>query len=308
MLYFTELTERMINVKTKKKALILALCLMTGSCAATGVCAAENSVVVGNRIEFSEGSEPIIKDERLLLPLRAVAEALDATIYWFNDEKRIQIVKYDTLLSLQIGNTMIGKYKIVDGSPALQETLTTDVSPAIYNDRTYVPVRAISEAFSAEIQWDNPNRTAVIIPTALTENFVRTEDIASLGEKTLCSAIGVICRDNDSGIYYLRSLQKNAIGEYDKIYFCTPLNTSMSENTSYAEYISQYWLEQFGSENPSGTVVKFSGITGKPDADTEQIYLVVNKTTTAIKTLGQYDEYMYSLGMSFDPYETIINY
>lgn len=183
-----------------------------------------------------------------------------------------------------------------------------DVAATIHNDRTYVPVRAISEAFSASIQWDNPNRTATIIQSNRTENFVQVRDISGLGEKTLCSAYGVICRDNESGIYYLRSLQKNGASEYDKVYFCTPMNTSMSENTSYAEYISQYWLEQFGTENPSGTVVKFSGITGKPDADTDQIYLVVNKTTTGMRSLGQYEAYMKSLGMSYEPFETIINY
>ena len=293
----------------RKKAFILALCLIAGSCMAAGSAYAENTtVVVGNKLELNSESQPIIKEDRLMLPLRAVAEALDATIYWFNDEKRIQIVRYDTLLSLQIGNSMMGRYRITDGSPALEETITMDVAATIHNDRTYVPVRAKSEAFSASIQWDNPNRTATIIQSNRTENFVQVRDISGLGEKTLCSAYGVICRDNESGIYYLRSLQKNGASEYDKVYFCTPMNTSMSENTSYAEYISQYWLEQFGTENPSGTVVKFSGITGKPDADTDQIYLVVNKTTTGMHSLGQYEAYMKSLGMSYEPFETIINY
>ena len=66
-----------------------------------------------------------------------------------------------------------------------------DVAATIHNDRTYVPVRAISEAFSASIQWDNPNRTATIIQSNRTENFVQVRDISGLGEKTLCSAYGV---------------------------------------------------------------------------------------------------------------------
>ena len=294
----------------RKIALLLAVCLLICSGVTTGVVFADDtSVVVGDKLEFSEGAGPIIVDDRLMLPLRAVAEALDATIYWFNDEKRIQIVQYDSLLSLQIGNTMMGCYKIIDGSPTLKETITMDVAATIYNDRTYVPVRAVSEAFSADIQWDNSNRTATIIPAKQTESFVSVREISEQAEKVLCAVYGVICRDNESGIYYLRSLQKNGAGEYDRAYFCTPINTSISEQTSYAEYISQYWLEQFGTENPSGTVVYFTGITGSPDgAENGEVYLVINKTTTGIRSLGQYDTYMKSMGMSYEPFETIINY
>lgn len=292
----------------KKKALALAICMVIGSCMAAAVCATETNVVVGEKLEFNAGAEPIIKDERLMLPLRDVAEALDATIYWFNDKKRIQIVRYDTLLSLEIGNSMMGRYKIKDGAPVLEETITMDVAATIHNDRTYVPIRAISEAFLCDIQWDNTNRTAVIISNKKNEENISVKEAAALGEKTLCSVYGVICRDSSDGIYYLRSFMKNVDGEYDKIYFCTPMNTSMSENTTYAEYISQYWLEQFGTENPSGMAVHFSGITGKPDPERDQIYLVVNKTTTNILNIGKYDEYMKSLGLTYEPFETVINF
>lgn len=294
----------------KKFAVLLSACILAGSIAAPMASFAENTtVVVGDKLDFSGGAEPIILEDRLMLPLRAVAEALDATIYWFNDEKRIQIVRYDSLLSLQIGNTMMGCYKIENGAPVLKETITMDVAATIHADRTYVPVRAISEAFSADIQWDNPNRTATIIPSEVDENYVSVGDISGMAEKTLCSAYGVICRDSESGIYYLRALQQNSSGEYDKVYFCTPTNTSMSEQTLYSEYISQYWFEQFGTENPSGTVVYFTGITGKPDGASDSIYLVINKTTTGIRSLGQYDAYMKSLGMSYTPFESsVISY
>ena len=240
----------------KKIAGLLASCLLIGSVIAPiSVSANSDSVVIGEKLEFAEGSGPIIINERIMIPLRAVAEALDATVYWFDDDKRIQIVLYDSLLSLQIDNNMMGKYIIKDGKATIDENIEMDVAAMIQNDRTYVPLRAISEAFSADITWDNPNRTALVIPKKIETNQLSLQEIASQPEGTLCSALGVISRDSTSGTFYLRSLQMNSSGDYDRIPFCTPTKTSISEDTGYGEYISAYWMEQFKTENPSGIVV-----------------------------------------------------
>lgn len=288
----------------KKLAGILAAVLLVGALVPGAAFAANEKVVVGEALQFQEGNGPLIINERLMLPLRAVSEALDATIYWFNDDKRIQIVLYDTLLSLQIGNSIMGQYTIKNGKAEPKENIEMDVPATIQNDRTYVPVRAISEAFSADVQWDNPNRTAVIIPKPRTENQVVVSEIPYQAEGTLCALTGVIAKDASNGSFYLRSLQKNGIGSYDKVYFCTPTKTSISEDTSYGEYISAYWKEQFGNDNPAGEVVRFTGITTLIDGVQ---HLVINKTTTGIRSLGYYDTYMNNLGMSFDAFANEIS-
>lgn len=286
----------------KKIAGILACCMLAGTLLSTSVFADDAAVVVGDRLEFAEGSGPIIVDNRVMLPLRAISEALDATVYWFNDDKRIQIVRYDSLLSLQIGNNMMGRYSIVDGKATILDNLEMDVPAMIQNDRSYVPLRAISEAFSADIQWDNTNRTATIVPKKIEDNLLSLQEINRQPEGTLCSAYGVISRDAQNGTFYLRSLQMNNSGDYDRIPFCTPTKTSISEDTAYGEYISAYWLEQFGTENPSGIVVYFSGITHTEGGVT---YLVINKTTTGIRSFGHYDSYMKSLGLYYNTFENM---
>ncbi|MBE5041114.1 copper amine oxidase N-terminal domain-containing protein [Ructibacterium gallinarum] len=290
-------------MKNIKRVLAVFLCAASVSVMLPAF-AEENKVVVGEKLEFAPGSEPVIVDDRLMLPLRAVSEALDATVYWFDDDKRIQIVLYDSLLSLQIGNNVMGRYTITGGKAEAVDTIEMDVPAMIQNDRTYVPVRAISEAFSADVKWDNVNRTATIVPMKRDKNELTVAEIGAQDEGVLCAAYGVIGRDNETGIFYLRSLQKNSFGEYDKMSFCTPVKTSSSDDTAYGDYISQYWLEQFETENPSGTVVYFTGITSRIDG---QLYLVINKTTTSIRSLGYYDVYMKSLGMSFEPYETVVS-
>ena len=287
----------------KKLAGLLASCMLIGSIIApVGVSANNDTVVIGDKLVFDEGSGPIIVNDRVMIPLRAVAEALDATVYWFNDDKRIQIVLYDSLLSLQIDNNMMGKYIIKDGKAVIDENIEMDVAAMIQNDRTYVPLRAISEAFDAGISWDNPNRTALVIPKKITPNQLSLQEIADQPEGTLCSALGVISRDSASGTFYLRSLQMNSNGDYDRIPFCTPTKTSISQDTGYGEYISAYWMEQFKTENPSGIVVSFTGVTHTEDGLT---YLVINKTSTGIRSLGNYDEYMKSLGLYYTPFDNM---
>lgn len=285
----------------KKLAGFLAVSLLTLTLVSVGAAGpafaeADATVVVGEALTFAQGSEPIIINDRLMLPLRAVSQALDATIYWFDDDKRVQIVLYDRLLSLQIGNSIMGRYTITDGQPEPLDNISMDVPATISNDRTYVPLRTISEAFDAEIQWNNETRTAVIVPQTRTENFLEVGEIADQPEGTLCSACGVLGKDEATGIFYLRSLQTDENGIYDSVSFCTPVKTSLSEDTSYGEYITAYWEEQFGTQDPSGLVVRFSGITSEIDG---QQYLVVNKTTTSIRSLGYFDTYMRSLGLNY---------
>lgn len=286
----------------KKLAAILVFCILAVSLGQTMVFA--DNVVIGEKLVFQEGNGPVIMDDRLMLPLRAISEALDATVYWFNDAKRIQIVRYDSLLSLQIGNNMMGRYTISGGQANLIDNIEMNVPATIQNDRTYVPLRAISEAFDAEITWDNPNRTAILIPSAVTENKLSLSKIASQPTGTLCATTGVISRDSASGLFYIRSLQMGVNGDYDRIPLCTPTKTSISDDTDYSEYITAYWQEQLGSENPSGIVVKFTGITQLINGTT---YLVVNKTTTGIQSLGHYDLYMESLGLSYTPFNNMLS-
>ncbi len=115
----------------------------------------ENKITVfahGNKVEFDD-VEPIIKNDRTLVPMRAIFEALGAEVTWDNTE-RAAIGKKD-------GNTV----KIKIGEAALYkngERIELDCAAEIVNDRTLVPVRAIAEAFGAHVDWDNDTRCVII--------------------------------------------------------------------------------------------------------------------------------------------------
>jgi len=109
----------------------------------------------GNSVVFQSGyGEPFIdSNNRTLVPLRGVMEAFGATVSWDNDTSTASVVKNGTTVQVTIGQA----YILVNGVP-----VTNDTSAVIKDERTYLPIRAVLEAFGAGVSWDNDNRTVVV--------------------------------------------------------------------------------------------------------------------------------------------------
>jgi len=93
---------------------------------------------------------------RTFVPLRFIAEAFGAQIEW-NPVSRGIIAELDGhRVGLQIAN----QSGVVNGA-----MMRLDAPPYIRNGRTMVPLRFISEAFGADVQWDPVTRTVTITYT-----------------------------------------------------------------------------------------------------------------------------------------------
>ena len=112
--------------------------------------------VDGKGVEFDQ--PPVIDNDRTLVPMRAIFEALGAEVSWDTDTRTVTSTKGDTEISLAIDS---------DKMTVGDKTVMLDVPAKIIGDRTMVPVRAISEAMSCKVDWDGEAR-AVIITTANT--------------------------------------------------------------------------------------------------------------------------------------------
>ncbi len=108
-------------------------------------------VVNGEKLTFDVA--PMIKDGRTLIPLRACFEALGADVEWIDITKTAVGILNNTKVSLSIGSN---EMKVNDDVTIL------DVPPQIVDSRTLVPIRAISEAFGAEVMWDSETKTVNI--------------------------------------------------------------------------------------------------------------------------------------------------
>lgn len=99
---------------------------------------------------------PFIRDDRTLVPIRFVSEALGATVTWDDATRTVRIVKDNTKIIMVVGQNTYNKNR---------RDYTMDTPSIIYGDRTYVPLRVVSEALGKEVQWDDATRSIIISDT-----------------------------------------------------------------------------------------------------------------------------------------------
>ena len=96
---------------------------------------------------------PIIRNERTMLPARFVAENLGAKVEWLADERKVVITRDDIEIVIVIDS---------DNATVNGEEITLDSPAFIENDRTYTPIRFISEQLGASVEWDDAAKTVTI--------------------------------------------------------------------------------------------------------------------------------------------------
>lgn len=93
---------------------------------------------------------PTTINDRTMVPMRAIFENLGATVNWDGDTQTITSEKDGTKLQLTINSNIM----YVNGVAK-----TLDAPATLFNGRTLVPVRAISEAFGYDVDWFNNYQT-----------------------------------------------------------------------------------------------------------------------------------------------------
>ena len=94
---------------------------------------------------------PIVRAGRVFVPLRGVFEQLGASVVYSNGQ--INATGRGRTISLTIGSTQA----TVDGRPQ-----TIDVAPFIVIATTFVPLRFISQALGASVNWNDSTSTVTI--------------------------------------------------------------------------------------------------------------------------------------------------
>lgn len=147
-------------------ALLIVICMLSTFMTAFAEANDISVVIDGKTVVFDQA--PVIENGRTLVPLRAIFEGLGAVVNWDAETRTVTAFK-DTVYK----ETIVVKLQI-DSDTMYVDGLTTvlDVPAKIINDRTMVPVRAISEAFGCDVEWNGGARTVIITPI---EHGNRTE-------------------------------------------------------------------------------------------------------------------------------------
>ena len=127
---------------------------------ATVAFAADITVTLDGEVVDCEsyGSPATIVEGRTLVPLRAIFEALGASVEWDNVTRTVTSEKGADVISLTVGADTFYKN---------DEPIELDVPAQIINDRTMVPARAIAEAYGVEVAWDAATRTVILTSPAV---------------------------------------------------------------------------------------------------------------------------------------------
>lgn len=157
----------------KKAVIMLVVVALLGGVLGSTPARAAEAVVVQMTIGSTKGTinmeqvvldqAPLIENGRTLVPFRFIGEALGAQIGWNPVNKTVSYVLGKMNIVLTIGSTTA----IVNG---VKKTL--DVAPKILSTgRTVVPVRFISEAIGAKVDWNATTRMVTVTMAAIAVVF-----------------------------------------------------------------------------------------------------------------------------------------
>lgn len=99
--------------------------------------------------------DPVIVDNRTLVPMRTIFEALKADVQWIDENgvQRIVAVTDSKTIEMTIGSDKL----YVNG-----EEKVLDVPAQLMNDKTMVPIRAVSESLDCSVDWNQDTKTVII--------------------------------------------------------------------------------------------------------------------------------------------------
>ncbi|MCL5677097.1 MAG: copper amine oxidase N-terminal domain-containing protein, partial [Firmicutes bacterium] len=107
--------------------------------------------VHGNRGNFDVPPQGI--NDRTLVPIRAVAERIGATVIWLQEEHSVVVSRGDLVVRVNVGSRTAWR----NG-----QAVTLDQPAIIVGDRTLVPVRFVSEGLGARVSWVGEARSVLI--------------------------------------------------------------------------------------------------------------------------------------------------
>lgn len=108
-------------------------------------------IVNGKKVTFKD---PVLnKNGHLFLPMRNLYEIIGATVHWDQKTKTASAKRDENRVAVTVNS----KTAIVNG-----KTVAVNVPPFLYKDKTYVPIRFLSENLGGSVKWNQQSRKVEI--------------------------------------------------------------------------------------------------------------------------------------------------
>lgn len=181
---------------------------------------------------------PILFGDRVFVPVRVIAEDLGAKVGYNKEDMTVTIEKDHTSIKLSIGDDMAWISNEKKSGPAL-----LNAAPFLKNNRTYLPLRSISELFGMHVDWNGAKRSVYINEESYLADYIN-EDNA--GDEVLerLRELGII----GDGRFYAEAsnYEIDLSSGKDKGYFVTV----RKDNPMYdelTELVGHYYINKKGT-------------------------------------------------------------
>ena len=134
---------------TRRLSVLAATSVMAAGLAMPAMAQSVNVVLNGNGLNLNPA--PTERAGRVFVPLRGVFENMGASVVYANGTINAQGRGHSVQLHIGSQNAM------VDG-----RAVSVDVAPFLIGASTYVPLRFVSQALGANVDWNNNTRTVAI--------------------------------------------------------------------------------------------------------------------------------------------------
>ncbi len=133
---------------------------------------------------------PYIENGRTLVPLRFVSNSLGYNVKWDGKKRTVTVSLADTRIVYTINSTAV---RVTTAGQT--NTIHSDVPARIKDNRTFVPIRILSELSAHPISWDK-DRRVVILATDYMKGPITEEVVNNVGEQLAASV------NKDAGQYF----------------------------------------------------------------------------------------------------------
>lgn len=113
-----------------------------------------DTYVSGKKLSFDV--RPVLRQGRLLVPVRALTEAIGAVVSWDAKTGKVTIVRGEISLTFTLGSDQA----LAHGRPLMME-----VPANVENGRTLIPLRFVAEALGLHVSW-LPEERAIVLTQA----------------------------------------------------------------------------------------------------------------------------------------------
>ena len=200
-----------------KKALsfALVLALVLGCLGVTAFAANDIAVTINDKpVTWTDAKPFIDENNRVLVPLRAVGEAMGLTVKWDNVNRVAEFSRVTPETETNLGETRILRFPVdsktatleiyyagsEESGPDRTSDIVMDTAAVIVDSRTYAPVRYLAESFDYLVSWDSETQTVEVgypayrysfatqMPTYVNITFDKAENFAQLESVEVKSA------------------------------------------------------------------------------------------------------------------------